>query len=186
MSIIFIADEQKLVKLPAAGIRRLARAVLEGEGQFGVSLSIAFVDDRRIREINRRYLRHDYVTDVISFPLGDGRDDLFGEVVVSTEFAAREARRRGITVGEELLRYVVHGTLHLVGYDDRTPAQKRRMWKRQEDLLGALSRRIHEHRENIYSVSDGREIPTAKSQRGGRNPTGGGGFGMNSRASGKD
>jgi probable rRNA maturation factor len=109
--------------------------VLEGEGLPDVSLSFAFVDNRAIRKVNRKFLKHDYATDVLSFALNDGRDDVFGEVVISTEYAAAEARRRRISREEEVLRYVVHGVLHLAGYDDRTPARKREMWKRQERYL---------------------------------------------------
>ena len=133
---ILIADQQDIVRLPVARIRKLAGLVLSGEGRPGVTLSLAFVDDRAIRAVNRRFLSHDYATDVISFLLEDPQDDLFGEVVVSTQYAAREAGRRRISVAEEVQRYVAHGILHLLGYDDTTTAKKRRMWRRQEDYLG--------------------------------------------------
>jgi probable rRNA maturation factor len=124
---VSIADEQRRVRLPAAKLRRIARAVLAGEGA-RLDLSLAFVTDRAIRALNRRFLRHDRATDVLAFRL----DDAFGEVVVSTDTAAREAKARGIGVEEELLRYVAHGVLHLLGYDDHTPPQRGRMWRRQE------------------------------------------------------
>src|SRR5262245_30352623 len=122
---VAIADEQRALVLPIQRIRRVAREVMRGE-QIAQPLSIAFVDNRRIREINRRFLKHDFATDVISFPLGDEN-----ELVISTEYARTEARARGIPVEEELLRYVVHGILHLAGYDDHDPADRKRMWKRQ-------------------------------------------------------
>jgi probable rRNA maturation factor len=119
-----IADRQGRVALPGAKIRRLARR-LAGRR----SLSIAFVTDAAIRKINRKFLGHDFATDVLSFPLGG---DPWGELVISADYARREAGRRGIPVEEELLRYVAHGILHLLGYDDHDPVSKKRMWARQE------------------------------------------------------
>lgn len=131
-----IADRQKSMRLPQAAIRRLVRAVLRGEGHDDVTVSLAFVDDATIHRVNRRFLRHDRPTDVISFPMSGGPhphgEEILGEIVISTEYARMEARRRKITPREELLRYVAHGILHLLGYDDKTPAEKRKMWNRQE------------------------------------------------------
>jgi probable rRNA maturation factor len=125
---IHLTNRQRRVRIPAARVRRLAARIAGRR-----SLSIAFVGNAEIRRLNRRFLGHDYATDVLAFPLGT---DLFGEVVVSAEYAAAEARRRGIPLEEELLRYVVHGILHLLGYDDHRPADRRRMWVRQERELG--------------------------------------------------
>jgi probable rRNA maturation factor len=133
--VILIADQQKAIRLPVARIRRLAKAVLDGERVGDRSLSLAFVDNERIRDVNRRFLKHDFATDVLSFLLEDGIDRVFGELVISTEFAAGEAKKRRISVEQELLRYVAHGILHLLGYDDVTPAKKRAMWRRQEAYL---------------------------------------------------
>lgn len=127
---IAIADEQRALRLPLGRVRRLAEAVMAGEGLAG-TLSIAFVGNRRMRSINRRFLKHDFATDVLSFPLGEGD----GELVISTEYAVGEARTRRIPVEEELLRYVAHGILHLAGYDDHAPAARKRMWARQEEYL---------------------------------------------------
>lgn len=124
---VHVTNRQKRVRIPRALAARLARRLL---GRRGVS--IAFVSDREMRRLNREYLRHDYPTDVLAFPLGT---DLLGEVVVSAEFGAREARRRGLPVREELLRYVAHGILHLLGYRDHRPADRKRMWERQEREL---------------------------------------------------
>lgn len=135
---IFVADLQKR-RIPAAKIRRLARCILRGEGAGAASLSFAFVDDREIRKLNRKFLRHDFATDVLAFRL-DG--DVLGEVVISTDYAAKEARKRGIPWEEELLRYVAHGTLHLLGYDDHDPRKKRIMWKRQEEYLNPGDRKL--------------------------------------------
>jgi ssRNA-specific RNase YbeY (16S rRNA maturation enzyme) len=85
---IHITDEQKKVPIPASKVRRLAAQIL-GEK----SLSVAFVTNAAIRKINRKFLNHDFATDVISFPLGT---DLVGELVISAEYAAAEAAARKI------------------------------------------------------------------------------------------
>jgi probable rRNA maturation factor len=129
---IHVTNEQRQVPIPAAKVRRLAGQILGKR-----NLSIAFVTNAAIRKINRQFLKHDFVTDVISFPLGT---DLVGELVISAEFAVGEARLRKIPVEEELLRYVAHGILHLLGYDDHDPADRERMWKRQERELARILR----------------------------------------------
>ncbi len=121
---ISITDAQRRVRLPLRLLRRAARRVAGPR-----NVSLAFVTNAAIRKINRRFLGHDWATDVVSFPLGT---DLLGELVISADYAQAEASKRGIPVEEELVRYVVHGLLHLRGYDDRRPADRKRMWARQE------------------------------------------------------
>src|SRR5947209_17588936 len=82
-----------------------------------------------MHRLNRQYLQHDYPTDVLSFVLDqDARaKSLDGQIIVSSDYAAREAPRYGWTVDDELLLYVIHGTLHLVGHDDTTTEAKAAM-----------------------------------------------------------
>ncbi|HVR85112.1 MAG TPA: rRNA maturation RNase YbeY [Planctomycetota bacterium] len=129
---IHLTNEQARVRIPAARVRRLATQILGRR-----NLSIAFVTNAAIRKINRKFLQHDFATDVISFPLGT---DLIGELVISADYASAQARSRKIPVEEELLRYVAHGILHLLGYDDHRPADRRAMWKRQERELARVLR----------------------------------------------
>lgn len=127
---IHLTNEQSRVAIPAGKVRRLAAQIVGKR-----NLSIAFVTNAAMRKINRRFLQHDFATDVISFPL---HTDLLGELVISADYAAEEAKARRIPVEEELLRYVAHGILHLLGYDDHEPADKARMWKRQERELAKV------------------------------------------------
>ena len=91
--------------------------------------SIAIVDDPAMRKLNKQYLDHDYETDVLSFVLqyDDELGELQGQLIVSTDTAATMASEVGGTMQQELLLYVVHGTLHLVGYDDKAPDDAREM-----------------------------------------------------------
>ncbi len=112
-------------------------ATLSAEGA-DLDLSVVFVDDEAIHELNRRYLKHDYPTDVISFDLrgeGPGAD---GEVVVSVDTARREAEVRKVTFKSEVLLYCIHGTLHLLGYDDHDPKERTRMHQRQTEILAQI------------------------------------------------
>ncbi len=135
MARIEIADEQRRFPTDPEKLERLARFVLAAEGRDDRGLSIALVDDAAIAKVHVDFLGVPGPTDVVSFPLEDDQDDLIGEVVVSTDTAKREARERGLTFEREVFLYVVHGTLHLCGYDDHAPRDRKVMHARQEELL---------------------------------------------------
>ncbi len=129
-------------RIAAARVAAAARGALAAERAAHLDVSVAIVSDAEIHELNRRHLAHDWPTDVITFPLRDEGDPdaLLGEVVVSADRARAEARARRIDPREELCRYVVHGCLHLLGYDDREPRAAARMRRRQEAILANLGR----------------------------------------------
>ncbi len=103
------------------------------------AISIVLCDDKTIHELNIRFLRHDYPTDVLSFSLGGdeltGQTKLVGEIIISVETAERNAKKFHQTLEQELLRLAIHGTLHLLGYDDATPQQRRKMRRREREYL---------------------------------------------------
>ena len=97
-------------------------------------VELAVVGDAAMRSLNRRWLNRDRTSDVLSFDLSD--DEQFcAQIVVNVEQARRQARLRGRGYGAELMLYVVHGLLHLLGYDDADPDQARRMHAREDQLL---------------------------------------------------
>ena len=100
-------------------MHRLVEQIVADSGYPHAIVSIAVVDDPTIHELNRQYLQHDYPTDVLSFPLEQTDDRLEGEVVVSADTAAQQAEEVGWPAADELLLYVIHGTLHLVGHRDK-------------------------------------------------------------------
>ncbi|HZU97283.1 MAG TPA: rRNA maturation RNase YbeY [Planctomycetota bacterium] len=134
---IDVASEQRRFPCDASRIAALATSVLDAEKRRG-GLSVALVDDRAIARIHVDFLGVPGPTDVVSFPLEDEHDGLLGEVVVSTDTAAREARARGLSLEREVFLYIVHGILHLCGWDDHDPTERRRMHARQEELLEAF------------------------------------------------
>ena len=115
--------------------RQAIHRIMESEQVADARVSLAIVDDTTIHDLNRRYLRHDYATDVLSFLLERSEHGLEGEVVVSADTADRVARQAGWSAADELLLYVVHGSLHLVGYDDVQPDCRREMRRREQDHL---------------------------------------------------
>lgn len=104
-------------------------------------ISVAIVDDPTMRKLNQQYLQHDYETDVLSFVLDWDEDtgSLLGQLIVSTDTAANLAADVGSTMQEELLLYVIHGMLHLVGYDDKQPAAALEMRAAEKEYLSRFN-----------------------------------------------
>ena len=120
--------------------RRAALASLESRGEREGEVSYTFVSVEEIRELNRDYLERDRSTDVIAFDLGDG-PSLLGDVYISPEVAASNAADHGEVALREILRLVVHGSLHVIGLD-HPEGQKREsapMFVLQEELLRSLT-----------------------------------------------
>ncbi|MEX2027130.1 MAG: rRNA maturation RNase YbeY [Pirellulaceae bacterium] len=132
---IAIAREHPTVEVDEDRLRRAVMAILTDGGIARGEVSIAVVDDVRMHELNHRYLDHDYPTDVLSFVLARDGDHLDGQIIVSADYAAREAVRYGWNAGDELLLYTIHGALHLAGYDDLEPEAKGRMREAERKYL---------------------------------------------------
>ena len=138
---VVVRNAQREAPVPVDRLARLARrAVRRLRLDGGGTLAITFIGARRLRALNRRFLRHDWMTDVLSFrydgaPAGSGRAAVVGEVLIAPHAARAYARAHGIRYRDELARYVVHGLLHWRGQDDRTAAQQRRMRALEDDLL---------------------------------------------------
>ena len=138
MITVEINNRQTHLEIQPQKLQDAVRAVLLGEGVEAATVSIAVVDDAAIHELNRRYLQHDYATDVLSFLLERDHDSLEGEVIVSAETAARECAEYGWSVQEELMLYAVHGSLHLVGFDDQNPRQADCMRAQERHYINQL------------------------------------------------
>jgi probable rRNA maturation factor len=99
------------------------------------SLNYIFCSDSYLLEINRRYLGHDFFTDIISFDLGAGEGPVTGEIYISLERVRENARANGQTLKNELHRVVFHGALHLCGYRDKKDSEIREMRKMEDYYL---------------------------------------------------
>jgi probable rRNA maturation factor len=136
---IKIASPQEIVPLDRGRLREIARAVLAGEGVATAAISLAFVDNPTIHRLNKQLLDHDEPTDVLTFPMsGPGAKTLEGEIVIGAEVARAQAAERGHDEQAELALYVIHGLLHLCGFDDKTASAARRMRERERHYLQTL------------------------------------------------
>ena len=131
---IDVCNAHRTRRVAASEAVRYVKRVLRAARVKNARVSVVFVDSRYSRRINRRYLNHDYVTDVISFPLETGAL-LEGEVYVNLDRARTQATAYGVSYGSELARLVIHGTLHLVGYDDSTRKNARHMKAEEDDQV---------------------------------------------------
>jgi probable rRNA maturation factor len=117
---VSLANEQSTHTVNERQLTDAVTAVLRDSTFTSANISIAIVDDPTMHKLNRQYLEHDYPTDVLSFVLEDTSSHLEGEVILSADTAATEAAEHGWSTAAEMLLYVVHGTLHLIGYRDKS------------------------------------------------------------------
>jgi probable rRNA maturation factor len=136
---IKVASPQEVVPIDRARLREIARAVLEGEGVAAAAVSLAFVDNPTIHRLNKQFLAHDEPTDVLTFPLsGPSARTLEGEIVIGAEVARVQAAERGHDEQAEIALYVIHGLLHLCGFDDTTKKAAQAMRERERHYLQQL------------------------------------------------
>jgi rRNA maturation RNase YbeY len=125
-------------------LERSARAILTDVGETSAELGILFVGDQRMRGLNRKYRGKDRTTDVLAFAMREAPHSsagLLGDVVIAVPTAIRQAKQGQRSLDEELTVLLVHGILHLCGYDhERGEKEARRMHRRERMILRALAR----------------------------------------------
>ena len=127
-------------------LKKIVSTVFKYLGINNAGLSIAFTTDREIRRLNLLYRNTARPTDVLAFSMSEGKrlksDSLIlGDIAISVDRAKRQAEIFKTTFKNEILLYIVHGILHLIGYDDETPHQKKRMRRKENEILSMLLRR---------------------------------------------
>ncbi len=139
-----IDNRQRRVPISARRLARTAGRALAAVGRPAGTVAVAIVDDAEIRRLNARHRGIGRRTDVLAFPLEapDAPGQLVGQIVVSAETARRQARRLGVPLALELDLLVTHGTLHLVGYDDRDPVEADLMHRRERAILATAPARL--------------------------------------------
>lgn len=141
-----IKNRQRRLKLSHPGIEKLVDWVIRQEGCAEAEVSLLFVNNQGIRELNRQYLGRDYPTDVLVFPQrrkggGDIHPRFLGDVVISTQRVQEQAPEYQQKLEDEFCLCLIHGLLHLFGYRDHPARSRLRMRKREEELLAAWKRR---------------------------------------------
>lgn len=143
---VLITNRQKLLPISTDQMQKTARALLNALDRADAELSILVVDDRQIAAVNRQYLNRTGPTNVIAFPMQEGdcsgiNPQLLGDVVISIETAEREAAVSGVTTEERFTELLIHGILHLLGYDHETnEADAAEMAEKSDALLEILRR----------------------------------------------
>ena len=129
-------------------ILTVTKAILRHERIHQATLSIVFVSHQKIRALNKQYLKRNHVTDVLAFDLNDhavGKripKTLIGDIIISTDAALKNVNAFQTTLSCELVLYIAHGILHLLGYDDHKPADVKRMRKREKELISYLGKKV--------------------------------------------
>ncbi|MCK5014083.1 MAG: rRNA maturation RNase YbeY [Candidatus Omnitrophica bacterium] len=158
---------QKKVTLNPPQILKTAATILRHEGVDNVSLSIVFVSRQRIQALNKKFLGRDYATDVLAFNLSERRGtvpafrrgkrraptvrnarQIAGDIIISTDAVVKNARIYKTGLSEELALYVIHGILHLLGFDDHKTRDIQRMRKKEQQLLmflGITTKKLIRH-----------------------------------------
>jgi len=130
---LFIYTE-KGIKINKRSLHKIV-VLLCNELEINVSvLEINFVSSETILGINKKYLNHNYNTDIITFDYSNERNNLDGEIFISIDDALENSKKYHVTLNNEILRLVIHGILHMAGYDDVTLAKRKKM-KKVEDVL---------------------------------------------------
>ena len=139
---ITVQGDQKTLRLNLKNIKALGQAVLKLLKQpKDTFVSISFVSKAEIKKLNRQYFRKNRITDVIALEYKKNDSfykDYLGDIIIAPEIAKSNAAIYGVKFSDELSLYVIHGILHLLGYDDTTPASKKRIEKKQQEIIASL------------------------------------------------
>jgi len=137
MIVIAVTRAYKNISFSGSAVKSIVEFVCKKEKVRNAELSFVIVNDRTIQTINKKFLNHDYVTDVITFPLEP--KTINAEIYINTQQAQRQSKENAVTVKNEITRLVVHGILHAIGYDDTTAVTQKKMNSIQERYVSALS-----------------------------------------------
>ena len=135
-----ILNEQDELDVDLEKVREVCERILADHEITSGKINVVLVDSDTMRQFNKDFLQHDYPTDSISFPVEYRQNEgyLEGEVLACAEIAQERAEEFGWTAEEELILYIIHGTLHLIGLDDDTQEQRDLMQKKERHYLATL------------------------------------------------
>jgi probable rRNA maturation factor len=137
---IILSTNHPYLRFSSKEVFRILTVVYKEEGKEIPALAVICTHSRFIRKINKEFLAHDYTTDVVAFPLGkDGGVE--SEIYINLDAARNQAKEYNVTYTQEARRLLIHGVLHLLGYDDKTRQKKNKMNAREEFYLAMIDRK---------------------------------------------
>ncbi len=145
---ISIQNRQKRIRLDLRKVRTRTQRLLTELGLLDAELSLLLVDDAQIQDLNRRYLNRDKPTNVLAFPMREGEfstlhPHLLGDLVISVETAKRQSNRFGLDEMEMVTLLMIHGVLHLIGYEhEGTKKEARKMTLKQKELFRSITQKV--------------------------------------------
>lgn len=152
-----VANISRCYFLNKKKLKEIVRFILKSVGVFEGNLSIVFTTDKEIKRLNYLYRKENRPTDVLSFSMREGKPlfvkttggrrlrnelSILGDVIISVDRAKRQARRFNSTFQKEIYLYLVHGILHLLGYGDKKPLLRKKMRKKETEILNLLWEKI--------------------------------------------
>lgn len=138
-SIQFFEEDIKFLLKDKRKLRNWFRATILEEGGKPGTLNFIFCSDSYLLNINTSYLNHNTFTDIVTFDLSEDNKSVSGDIFVSIERVKDNAKAFAITFSQELHRVLIHGILHLLGYKDKTPSQKKEMRSKEDYYLSLLA-----------------------------------------------
>ncbi len=133
--VYFFFDNVQFSLTNRTALKKFIERIFKKEGRKLDSLNYIFCSDKKLLQINRDYLAHDYYTDIISFDLSASQDGSQGEIYISIDRVRENARKLGLSFKAELHRVIFHGTLHLCGYGDKSKAEINLMRGKENQYL---------------------------------------------------
>ncbi len=137
MPIQFHHEDVKPLKIPRRELKKWLKSVIETEGKKLSDVNYIFCTDDYLLEVNKQYLDHDYYTDIITFDYVEG-DEISGDIFVSVDRVKDNANEFNVSFDEELRRILVHGVLHLLGYPDKQPEERKKMTAKEDFYLATF------------------------------------------------
>jgi probable rRNA maturation factor len=140
MSIQFFNADVAYRLAQKTALRSWIESVIKKEGYSLEELTIIFCSDEYLYKMNVEYLKHDTYTDIITFDLSSVKHSINGELYISIDRVKENAKANSVTISNELHRVIIHGTLHLCGYKDKSPQSKKLMTTKEDESLKRLSK----------------------------------------------
>lgn len=137
MNVYFNSLEYKYQYRGKNKFRQLIDTMITKHKKVGGDFSFIYTSDQYLLDMNRKYLEHNYFTDVITFSYNEN-DIVSGDIFISIQTVKFNAKKRGISIGDELNRVMIHGILHLLGYNDSTQGEKKEMREKEDHYLNEL------------------------------------------------